>query len=246
MQLTDDEIREILIRQKKRKRRQQRMRRRISLLVVFVLIIAAAVFAVIHFGGKAIEKNAKGIIFIDPGHGGEDPGSAYGERCEKDDTLVLAQSVRKALIRKGFRVIMSRTEDETVERSRRGEMANETGAQLMVSLHRNKAKGDGRGVEVFIPTDSSRESQLLGMNIFDALIACGFKERSIRTGTMESEKEDYEELAAANVPCCLVEVGFIDNDDDNKLFDDNLRDNAGAIATAVSDTFNELYAAEEE
>lgn len=247
MQLTDDEIREILIKQKKRKRRQQRMRRRITLLLVVLLITGAVVTVlVMHFrgnGGGILPT--RGIIFIDPGHGGNDPGSASDGRNEKDDNLVFALAVKKALARQGFRVIMSRTGDEAVDRTRRGELANESGAQLMISFHRNKSNGKGQGVEAFIPSNSSRESQLLGMNVFDALISCGFKERSIRTGTLESEKEDYEELAAAEMPCCLVEVGFIDNKGDNKLFDDNLRTNAKAVASAINDTFTELYEPEE-
>ena len=243
MQLTDDEIREILIKRKKKERRRRRMRRRATLLV-FVLLVICAAAAVLHFkSGEAGVSvlPSKGIIFIDPGHGGTDPGSVSGGRNEKDDNLVLALAVKKALNRKGFRVIMSRTEDEDVDRTRRGELANECGAQLMVCLHRNKSNGKGRGVEVFVPADGSTESQLLGMNIFDALINRGFAERSIRTGTLNSEKEDYEELAAAEIPCCLVEVGFIDNSADNKLFDDDLKKNAKAIAAAISDTFTELY-----
>ena len=249
MQLTDDEIREILIKRKKKERRRRRVRRRVALLVFVLILICAAAAAVIHFrsgGAGAGVLPSKGVIFIDPGHGGADPGSVSDGRNEKDDNLVLAMAVKKALNRSGFRVIMSRTEDETVDRTRRGELANECGAQLMVCLHRNKSNGKGRGVEVFVPTDGSTESQLLGMNIFDALINCGFKERSIRTGTLNSDKEDYEELAAAAIPCCLVEVGFIDNKDDNKLFDDNLKQNAKAVAAAISGTFTELYEVDQE
>jgi N-acetylmuramoyl-L-alanine amidase len=249
MQLTDDEIREILIKRKKKERRRRRKRRRVTLLVFVLIVVCAAAAAVIHFrngeAGAGVLPS-KGTIFIDPGHGGSDPGSASGGRNEKDDNLVLAMAVKKALNRKGFRVIMSRTEDETVGRTRRGELANECGAQLMISLHRNKSNGKGKGVEVFVPTDGSPDSQLLGMNIFDALINCGFEERSIRTGTLNSEKEDYEELAAAEIPCCLVEVGFIDNKEDNKLFDENLKQNAKAIAGSIDDTFTEIYEPEQE
>ncbi len=243
MQLTDDEIRRILIEEKRKKRRQQRRRKRIILAAVALLIVAAIAAAVFfHFHGKK-DENAmpRGVIFIDPGHGGSDPGSDNGERYEKDDTLKLALAVRDELEKNDFRVVMSRTEDETVERTRRGEMANECSAQLMVSLHRNKAQGEGRGIEIFIPLGESAESKMLADNIMKALVGQGFEERSVRAGTLMSSEEDYEELAVAAMPSCLVEVGFLSDEKDNKRFDSKLSGNARAIAKAIEETFAAQY-----
>jgi N-acetylmuramoyl-L-alanine amidase len=111
----------------------------------------------------------------------------------------------------------------------------------MVSIHRNKAQGKGNGVEVFIPLGDSKETRLLADNLMQALVSQGFEERSVRSGTLMSTEEDYEELAAAAMPCCLVEVGFISDDKDNELFDSKLKGNAKAMAKAISATFAELY-----
>ncbi|MBR2540609.1 MAG: N-acetylmuramoyl-L-alanine amidase [Mogibacterium sp.] len=243
MQLTDAEIRQILIREKRRKRRRQQMRRRRTVLVILLLIIAVIV-AVRYAGSKETPPAAepsRGVVFIDPGHGGEDPGSDNGARYEKDDTLKLALAVRDQLEKANFTVVMSRTEDVAVERAARGQMANENGAKLMVSIHRNKADGAGQGVEAFIPVANTPESQLLAGNIVRSLAAQGFTERTVRAGTLQSELENYEELAVATMPCCIVEVGFLDNVDDNALFDNNLEANAKAICEAIDQAFISLY-----
>lgn len=249
MQLTDAEIREILIREKRKKKQRQRRRRRITLAVIvllFIILIAAIVHAV---GGRSGSPSAssespagdtRGIIFIDPGHGGEDPGSDSDGRYEKDDTLKLGLAVKDQLIKLGFTVYMSREDDSTVDRTERGRMANKAKAQLMVSIHRNKADG-GEGVEAYIPMSDTDEARLLADNIIRSLVTQGFTERTVRAGTLTSSAEDYEENAASDMPSCLVEVGFINNGEDNARFDNNIDGNALAIATAISDTFRTLY-----
>lgn len=251
MQLTDAEIREILIREKRRKKRRQMQRRRRALAVLLLLIIILVVLA-IHIKGRAdspasdstdaaaADIEPRGVIFIDPGHGGEDPGSDNGIRYEKDDTLTLALAVRDQLKDLGFTVYMSREDDRSVDRTKRGEMANDCHAQLMVSIHRNSADG-GDGVEAYIPAANDPESRLLAERIIEALVAQGFAEREIKSGMLMSPDEDYEENSASEMPSCLIEVGFISSETDNALFDSRLEDNAFAIAAAISDAFNSLY-----
>ena len=254
MQLSDAEIREILIRRKREKKRRLRRRRRRMLIILLLLIVLIFVLVrVIGHGGKSSDKDKKsadsaasgenrGIIFIDPGHGGMDSGSDDdNERYEKDDTLKLGLAVRDQLQALGFKVAMSRTEDEMVDRTERGEMANKAGAQFFVSIHRNKADGGGQGVEGFIPKEDDAESRLLGENIMHFLGKAGFEERTIRAGTLVSSAEDYEENAAAEMPSVLIEVGFLSSADDNYLFDNNLDKNAKAIADAINYTFMTLY-----
>ena len=258
MQLTDAEIREILIRKKKQKLRRKRQRRRRTLLALLLLIIIVIVAVVVikkaglgSKGGKTEEAeqaaaaeaaNTRGIVFIDPGHGGDDPGSDDDkDRYEKDDTLKLSLAVRDYLQQAGFKVEMSRTEDESVDRIKRGQMANETGSQLFVSIHRNKAATDGHGVEGFIPKADNDQSRLLGENIMHGLGRAGFTERTIRAGTLNNPDEDYEELSVTTMPSVLIEVGFLSSAEDNALFDDNLKPNAKAMSNAIELTFMTLY-----
>ena len=255
MQLSDAEVREILIRRKIEKKRRQKRRRRIVLLVL--LIIIAVIFILLRINGHrsssgssdqpeeslpAYTGEIRGTVFIDPGHGGMDSGSDDDNgRYEKDDTLRIALAVRDCLESLGFKVEMSRTEDKQVDRTLRGEMANKAGAQLFVSIHRNKAATNGYGVEGFIPKENDSESRMLGENIMHALGRAGFKERTIRAGTLYDPSDDYEENAATTMPSVLIEVGFLSSPGDNALLDSNLMRNARAIASGIDLTFMSLH-----
>lgn len=237
MQLTDAEIREILIREKKRKRRRRKIIRRISLLF---LLICVLVLAIGIFVNRDARITGRGIIFIDAGHGGVDGGSSVGNRLEKNDTLKLTLAIRDDLQKLGFKVCVSRDRDEDVDRAERGKMANKKNAQLFISIHRNQAD-EGNGVEVYIPSTNDSSSRLLAENLLAALVKQGFAERSVRVGTLVSDKDDYLENKVPDMPSCLVEVGFISSNKDNKLFDDQLQDNAQAMSLAIEETFAELY-----
>ena len=242
MQLTDAEIREILMREKRKKKLRKKRIRAIVILLIIVLAIVV-VTMVKSRDKKPVETPAtvRGVIFLDAGHGGDDPGSDNGVRLEKDDTLKIALAVREKLWGLGFDVVMSRDSDTAVDRADRAKLANASGAKLMISFHRNKASSDGEGVEIYIPSSDTEESRLLAENILNALVAQGFEKRSIRAGTLNDSKSDYEEIGLAKMPACLVEVGFISNARDNALFDEQMDKNAGAIAGAISDTFATLF-----
>ncbi len=78
------------------------------------------------------------VVVIDPGHGGKDPGAigVYGTR-EKDITLAVAKKLKSLVETLGVKVVMTREEDEFIELYRRGQIANENGGKLFVSLHCN-------------------------------------------------------------------------------------------------------------
>jgi N-acetylmuramoyl-L-alanine amidase len=78
-------------------------------------------------------------IVIDPGHGGEDPGTSglFGTR-EKDITLDIATRLQRRLGRyDGYQILLTRTEDETLSLESRIEFSNSHKADLYVSVHVN-------------------------------------------------------------------------------------------------------------
>jgi len=97
-------------------------------------------------------KRATKTIFIDPGHGGKDPGAiGYRGLKEKDVTLKLAKLVKEKLEKRlGCVVILTRTTDRFVSLEDRTKLANKVKADLFVSIHCN-ASPDHRlyGVETF-------------------------------------------------------------------------------------------------
>lgn len=78
-------------------------------------------------------------IFLDPGHGGEDRKnrSKNGEIIEADVNLKVALYLREYLEKAGVTVFMSREEDKTVPLLLRSELANNSNADLFISIHHN-------------------------------------------------------------------------------------------------------------
>jgi N-acetylmuramoyl-L-alanine amidase len=93
-------------------------------------------------------------VVIDPGHGGEDVGvrgAAGGGFEEKELTLDVARRVRQRLeARLGLRVILTRDDDRSVGLDARAAAANNSKADLFLSLHANGALAPGvSGARVF-------------------------------------------------------------------------------------------------
>lgn len=81
-------------------------------------------------------------IFIDPGHGGRDPGAVSGNLVEKHMNQVTAVAVGGYLLKHGHQIRFSRTGDTDVSLSQRARLANDWGADLFVSIHYNAGGGD--------------------------------------------------------------------------------------------------------
>ncbi len=89
-------------------------------------------------------------IVVDPGHGGQDPGTRAGSLLEKDITLDIGMRVRKLLEERGFDVVMTRETDVFIPLEQRAFLANDAGADLFVSIHVNAARNrSARGLETF-------------------------------------------------------------------------------------------------
>src|SRR5690625_4127057 len=89
-------------------------------------------------------------IFIDPGHGGADPGATANGLREKNLCLSLALKLRDILNQEyaGHTLRLSREADTTVTLKQRTNMANSWGADYFVSIHINA--GGGTGSESYI------------------------------------------------------------------------------------------------
>lgn len=102
---------------------------------------------------------AKGrpIVVIDAGHGGRDPGaiSVSGQVREKELTLLLAQSLRDELVRRGrVRVAMTRNDDSYLALDERAAVARRLNAAMFLSLHIDSAPNPlARGASVYSLSD---------------------------------------------------------------------------------------------
>lgn len=177
-------------------------------------------------------------VCLDPGHGGHDSGAEYEGRLEKDDNLELALAVEKELKARGVKVCMTREDDTFISLSGRCRKANLRRAKLFVALHRNSAE-NAHGVEIWIHSDAPQKDTALAQNICDALSRAGISEnRGVKSGFAREDGKNYFVNSRTNMPSCLAEIGFITDDGDNRLFDDNLDAYAQAIADGIAKTLN--------
>ena len=167
------------------------------------------------------------MIFLDPGHGGRDPGAINGSRFESHDNLRLALRVQALLARQqGVNVVMSRTQDVFVPLSERTEHANRIAADLFVSLHRNGfTNAAANGFEIWIcRTTAGETDNSAAREVLERVVAVGVQSnRGIKRG-------DFHVLRASRMASMLVELGFITNAEDNRLFDTHFDGYAQAIA----------------
>ena len=168
---------------------------------------------------------------LDAGHGGRDPGAVYNGRQEKDDTLALTLAIGEILQGRGIDVLYTRTTDVYESPYQKAMEANEAGVDFFVSIHRNSYPTDNTvsGVETLVYDKSGIKLQM-AENINEQLEAVGFVNLGVK------ERPGLVVLRRTRMPAVLVEVGFINSDIDNKLFDDNFDDIALAIAEGILDT----------
>ena len=187
---------------------------------------------------KPLEKVTNGgfTVCIDPGHGGNDGGTTdnSGMRLEKTDCIAVSVLVQEKLEQMGVNVVMTREGDETVNLDERCETANSSGADMLVSIHRNSYDGDISGVEIWVNNAEPEYDTKLAENILSELEAAGVSgNRGVNYGYVGDSSINYYINTDTVMPSCLVELGFLTSDDDNALFDSQIDDYAQAIADGI-------------
>lgn len=167
-------------------------------------------------------------IALDAGHGGSDPGAVYKDRREKEDTLDLTLAVGDILKKNGIDVYYTRTTDEYETPFKKATDANNSGADLFVSIHRNSSENPNQysGVETLVYSDTGLKAEV-ARNINNQLEDAGFKNLGV------DERKNLVVLKRTKMPAVLVEAGFINNDKDNYLFDEEFDSIAQAIADGI-------------
>ena len=170
-------------------------------------------------------------IMLDAGHGGYDNGATYMERREKDDNLALTMALGEILKNAGYNVLYTRESDVYQTPLRKAQIANESGADFFISLHRNAASYPNQynGVQTLI-FNPGGVKQEMAENINDELEELGFRNIDV------SIRPDLAVLRRTRMPALLVEAGFIDSDKDNAIFSNQLQQVAQAIADGIEET----------
>ncbi len=167
-------------------------------------------------------------VILDAGHGGYDNGASYQGRVEKDDTLNLVLAIGNILQNQGVDVMYTRTEDVYQSPVRKAQIANESGADYFVSIHRNSSQFPNQysGVQTLVYEDSGAPA-IFAENIDNELAKLGF----VNLGT--EERKNLAVLRRTTMPAVLVEAGFINTERDNQIFDGRFAEVAQAIADGI-------------
>lgn len=177
--------------------------------------------------------DAKSVI-IDAGHGGDEPGAMYNGRREKDDALRLALAIGRILENNGVDVMYTRTTDVFDTPLEKAQIANQSGADYFISIHRNAfpVPGAASGAMTLVYQDEGAPA-MLADHIQRNLAEAGFNDLGVQ------ERPGLIVLRKTQMPAVLVEAGFIDNPEDNMFFDQNFQAIAQAIADGVLETIQQ-------
>ena len=188
----------------------------ITCLLIITYIVPVNTFAM---------DNSDKVILIDPGHGGIDGGAqSKTGSIEKDINLQIALKLRDKLEESGYKVYMTRDEDEglyqkgnTVKEkkredlNRRVEMKKETECDIFVSIHQNMfPQSKCYGAQVWYASNDN--SYNLATIVQDS-IKESVKDNNKRVAKPAAEaylilRDKYE---GASI---LVECGFLSNPDE--------------------------------
>ncbi|MBT2688250.1 N-acetylmuramoyl-L-alanine amidase [Bacillus sp. ISL-47] len=147
-------------------------------------------------------------VFIDPGHGGTDPGAVGNGLQEKNITLQIATRIKDILTLEydNVSIRMSRTGDQTVSLTERTNAANAWGADFFLSVHINA--GGGTGYEDYVYPGVGVPTTTYQNNIHAELIKLvDFYDRG-------KKQANFHVLRETRMPALLTENGFIDNAND--------------------------------
>lgn len=156
------------------------------------------------------------LIFIDPGHGGRDPGAVHNGLREKDLTLRMGLLIGQTLAaRYVCKVAYSRTSDVFFPLGHRTRMANDQGADFFLSLHHNAFGTPGpNGYEDFTRVNPDYKTELT-RTIFHRHTAKVW----IDEGRADRGRryKNFAVLRTALMPAVLAENGFLSNARDAEL-----------------------------
>ena len=111
--------------------------------------------------------------------------------------------------------------------------ANNWDADLFISIHCNAFNTSAQGTETLIYNNRCREAKKLAECIQQQIVdSLGTTDRGIK------ERQNLIVLKMTDAPAVLVELAFIDNEEDAKLLVEKQDDFARAIARGVTDYYN--------
>lgn len=175
-------------------------------------------------------RDERVVVVIDPGHGGVDPGAVgINGLQEKQVIFPISLRVREILESQGVTVVMTRSDDRTLDLEPRVNIAEQANGDLFVSIHANAislSRPEVNGIESYY---SSASGRALAATIHASMIAAtGMNDRGVKEGR-------FYVIRRTSMPATLLEIGFVTGAQDyTKLRDPAWRElMANAIARGI-------------
>ena len=149
----------------------------------------------------------RGVIFVDPGHGGRDPGAVANGIQEKDVVLTISLLLGQTLQGMGFTVYYARTNDIEIDLEPRVAAAERVNADVFVSVHANSLDSRNssvNGVETFFARGSTTGRELASYVQSQIISTTGATDRNAKAA-------GFYVIAKTSMPAILVETGFVTN-----------------------------------
>lgn len=198
-----------------------------------------------HHHAMARTGVADKVVVIDPGHGGPDYGDVGHRLAEAIVADDLCRRIEGRLAAIGTQVLVTRprTHDLTqeIDEASRAQFANNTGADLVVSLHTDaEPTGKARGVATYYFGNPHDES-MLGRRF--AEIVQGEIVRRTDLADCRAHGKTWDLLRLTRMPAVRIEFGYLSNvTDAQRLADADFRD---VVAEAVSVAVVRFFAPED-
>ena len=192
--------------------------------VLMILVTICSVIGLYYAARATSSPKAQHTIVIDAGHGGRDGGTVGKTTGVSESKLNLDYALElKSLCQQfGFEVVLTRSSmdglyDESASNKKKSEMEkrrqiiNNSGADLMISLHMNSFPlSSASGAQVFYAKGSSLGFEL-AKSVQNAL------SQNFENARDYVSVGDYFVLNYSEIPACLVECGFLSNPEEEKL-----------------------------
>lgn len=220
--------------------------------LILALLPASPIEKAISFGRYRILRGK--VIVIDPGHGGIDGGTNYGDILEKNINLEIGMKLKEKLVKRDASVIMTREIDDSLDGdvnsrnrhrqdlSNRVKIINENDADIFISIHVNYIKNPTKlGPIVFYYDDSEKGKELAERIQTSLNNLSAYKNMDININYSPTPG-DYYILRNAIPPGVIIETGFISNEFDRELLLD--KKHQDEIAERISRSIIEYFFAD--
>jgi N-acetylmuramoyl-L-alanine amidase len=177
-------------------------------------------------------------IVVDPGHGGDDHGATFEQMHEADLMWDLARRLEGQMAATGMQAMLSRGASRNPTDPERAGFANETGADLFLSLHVDANSSPlAEGVACFHYGTPNGTTSTVG----EALAGLIQRELTARTGMLDcrTHPRTWEPLRLTRCPAVRIEVGYLTNRADrDRLANPAFRD---LVAESILIAVKRLY-----